>query len=365
MKKINIIFCVIFLLWGCEKNNIETELTTQKHNDNEISLNILSETDTTEVLEENLINNNKHNISSLNDDNINNLPNLSNFTYSIPTHFQDGIYENENFTISIKENTTQIESLEEIYKKAGYNLSATLGNFISNNQNITQDDLINLLSNNIPFVLLNCFSMTDLESSFEFVRFNNNNVGETCFQTSMDGCFFNPSFTYKIAFLSNSQINEIHINLTIKNENHYKENLGNYIYQQNNTWFWNDRNTISDFYNQLQIYDKTLPESILEFQRTIDYIKSTLLLNGENVSFVPENKSTIDTGIVNDDAVRLRTSPFLGEKSHVITLLSKNDKVTILDIGNYEEIDEYNAPWYKVKTENNQTGWIYGGYITR
>ena len=335
MKKINIIFCVIFLLWGCEKNNIETELITQKHNDNEISLNILSETDTTVVLEENLINNNKHNISSLNDDNINTLPNLSNFAYSIPTHFQDGIYENENFTISIKENTTQIESLEEIYKKAGYNLSATLGNFISNNQNITQDDLINLLSNNTPFVLLKCFSMTDLESSFEFVRFNNNNVGESCFQTSMDGCFFNPSFTYKIAFLSNSQINEIHINLTIKNENQYKENLGNYIYQQNNTWFWNDRNTISDFYNQLQIYDKTLPESIL------------------------------DTGIVNDDAVRLRTSPFLGEKSHVITLLSKNDKVTILDIGNYEEIDEYNAPWYKVKTENNQTGWIYGGYITR
>ena len=205
MKKINIIFCVIFLFWGCEKNNIETELTTQKHNDNEISLNILSETDTTVVLEENIINNNKHNIS--------------NFAYLIPTHFQDGIYENENFTISIKDNTTQIESLEEIYKKAGYNLSATLGNFISNNQNITQDDLINLLSNNTPFVLLKCFSMTDLESSFEFVRFNNNNVGESCFQTSMDGCFFNPSFTYKIAFLSNSQINEIHINLTIKNEN--------------------------------------------------------------------------------------------------------------------------------------------------
>lgn len=61
----------------------------------------------------------------------------------------------------------------------------------------------------------------------------------------------------------------------------------------------------------------------------------------------------------------LRSAPFLGEESHVISLLMKNQKVEILSEGFYQKIDGFEAPWYKIQTSDNKTGWIYGGYLSK
>jgi len=284
------------------------------------------------------------------------------YNFDLPINFVENAYETSYFSITVNEYEYDFSVL---YSRMDAGMSQDLLNLLKIKSKISQDDLLFLLSDNKPFTISNFYNFVDIKPSFEFLKLKNENIGECYFSLSKNGLLYNPYLTYTIRFINNSKIVEICISLKNKNQSDIYMALSSYIKKIGDYYYWNSLDDVYSFYQQLQRYNETFPQSFIEFQRTIDYIKSTLLLNGKNVSFVPESKSTIDTGIVNDDAVRLRTSPFLGEKSHVITLLSKNDKLTILDIGNYEEIDEYNAPWYKVKTENNQTGWIYGGYITR
>lgn len=67
-------------------------------------------------------------------------------------------------------------------------------------------------------------------------------------------------------------------------------------------------------------------------------------------------------GTVNDSRVRLRTEPSL--ISETLDLLNVGDKVKITDRSEKKEkIDDMDAYWLCVETEDKQTGWIYGWFV--
>ena len=83
------------------------------------------------------------------------------------------------------------------------------------------------------------------------------------------------------------KLNEIHITLNIKNFEEMYKSVMMFIEKKGDLWFWKSRESVADFYQKLQNYDPSLPESLIEFQKTVDCIKSTLEIDGKLVSFTP------------------------------------------------------------------------------
>lgn len=66
-------------------------------------------------------------------------------------------------------------------------------------------------------------------------------------------------------------------------------------------------------------------------------------------------------GIVSDDRVRVRMSPDLS--GEILGHINRGDKVEILDVGEVQKIEFSASPWYKVRTDSNVEGWVFGVYI--
>jgi len=67
-------------------------------------------------------------------------------------------------------------------------------------------------------------------------------------------------------------------------------------------------------------------------------------------------------GHINDDNIRIRSNP--NTNSEILGLLNMGDSVTVIDTSNEKvTINNYNNYWYKIITNDNITGWVFGGYI--
>jgi hypothetical protein len=69
------------------------------------------------------------------------------------------------------------------------------------------------------------------------------------------------------------------------------------------------------------------------------------------------------TAVLNIDKVRIRENPNLEAK--IFDLLNKGDAVDVLDRSSLKvKIDNLEDWWYRVKTADGRTGWVYGAYLT-
>jgi hypothetical protein len=69
---------------------------------------------------------------------------------------------------------------------------------------------------------------------------------------------------------------------------------------------------------------------------------------------------SVENGTITGDGVRLREKP----DGKIITKLSKNTIVAILEKSKEEQtINGYTAPWYKIRTDKNEEGWIFGQFL--
>lgn len=70
----------------------------------------------------------------------------------------------------------------------------------------------------------------------------------------------------------------------------------------------------------------------------------------------------ISTGTINDTRVRLRTESNL--TSETIAYLDAGEKVKVIDRSEKKQkIDDMEAYWLQVETEDKQTGWVYGWFV--
>jgi len=51
--------------------------------------------------------------------------------------------------------------------------------------------------------------------------------------------------------------------------------------------------------------------------------------------------------------------------STIITTLPENTNLLFLEKGNDILVDSINAPWYKIKSERNEIGWCFSGYLNK
>jgi uncharacterized protein YgiM (DUF1202 family) len=73
-------------------------------------------------------------------------------------------------------------------------------------------------------------------------------------------------------------------------------------------------------------------------------------------------KIPVQNGTINDNRVRLRVKPNLS--SDTWGFLNNGDEVRIIDRSpNTQKIDNTEAHWYKVQTNDKPDGWVYGAYI--
>jgi hypothetical protein len=63
------------------------------------------------------------------------------------------------------------------------------------------------------------------------------------------------------------------------------------------------------------------------------------------------------------DLLRVRSEPDTSV-NNVIAKLAEGDKVALLETGKMDNRDGINAPWFKVKTADGKTGWVFSGYLT-
>lgn len=65
---------------------------------------------------------------------------------------------------------------------------------------------------------------------------------------------------------------------------------------------------------------------------------------------------------VTASSLNLRAAP--DRKSNTVELINRGDAVTLVENSNiYQVIDSLGAPWLKVRTANNKTGYAFGGYL--
>ncbi|WP_028972881.1 SH3 domain-containing protein [Spirochaeta cellobiosiphila] len=83
---------------------------------------------------------------------------------------------------------------------------------------------------------------------------------------------------------------------------------------------------------------------------TSDYDDKTILDHKTGNAYLTLHNSTI------------RTEP--DSNSDIVTDIKKDDVVTILEKTNGVTINDIQSNWLKVKTDNNQTGWVFGGDIS-
>jgi len=97
---------------------------------------------------------------------------------------------------------------------------------------------------------------------------------------------------------------------------------------------------------------------------------AVLYANPENDgTWSPENEKNkivvfalVYDGTINDSRVRLRTEPNLN--SATLEYLNTGDTVKIIDRSEEKQkIDDMDAYWFQVETEDNETGWVYGWFV--
>ncbi|WP_028973488.1 SH3 domain-containing protein [Spirochaeta cellobiosiphila] len=83
---------------------------------------------------------------------------------------------------------------------------------------------------------------------------------------------------------------------------------------------------------------------------TSDYDDETILDHKTGNAYLTLHNTTI------------RTEP--DSNSDIVSDIKKDDVVTILEKANSVTINDIQSNWLKVKTDNNQTGWVFGGDIS-
>jgi hypothetical protein len=95
--------------------------------------------------------------------------------------------------------------------------------------------------------------------------------------------------------------------------------------------------------------------------------RNVIYLGDDIQSFAYQRKEIISflerkVGVLNDDRVRIRAEPNLS--GEIRGTLSRGDKVAILEIGRErQKIDGLESVWYKVRTDANIEGWVFGAYV--
>jgi hypothetical protein len=64
-----------------------------------------------------------------------------------------------------------------------------------------------------------------------------------------------------------------------------------------------------------------------------------------------------------NDLLRVRSEPDTSA-DNIVHRLADSDKVVLLETGKMDSMDGINAPWFKVKTMDGKTGWVFSGYLT-
>jgi len=81
-----------------------------------------------------------------------------------------------------------------------------------------------------------------------------------------------------------------------------------------------------------------------------------------NTMAYDENDRNNIIGYINDDNIRIRSNSNIN--SEILGLLNMGDCVTVIDTSSEKvTINNYDDYWYKIITNDNITGWVFGGYI--
>lgn len=75
-------------------------------------------------------------------------------------------------------------------------------------------------------------------------------------------------------------------------------------------------------------------------------------------------KTLETTALCISDNLRIKETPDLKPETKVIGKLQKFQEVTLIDVtSETEKIGKFDSPWYKVKLEDGNIGWVYGAYV--
>lgn len=104
-----------------------------------------------------------------------------------------------------------------------------------------------------------------------------------------------------------------------------------------------------------QFYKFSISKKQIE-ARILD-IKNKVIKN----KTIPFSSNCLGISICNN--LRIREKPNTNSTTKVIGKLNKWDKVTVVDCTNTKDkIENLEYPWYKIKLEDGQEGWVFGGF---
>lgn len=113
-------------------------------------------------------------------------------------------------------------------------------------------------------------------------------------------------------------------------------------------------------YTEILFYNQTI--TLRQIEQRIKSINK----NGndfEELLFVFNRINYFSPALIICDNLRIREKPNTNSTTKVIGKLNKWDKVTVVDCTNTKDkIENLEYPWYKIKLEDGQEGWVFGGF---
>lgn len=123
----------------------------------------------------------------------------------------------------------------------------------------------------------------------------------------------------------------------------YKEKYSSVYYILAIYYLFNDNKAKSYLY-----FKKVI--NIIQDNKKVDYLISKKEINTKQDFFVE----------VLVQNLRLRESQ--NTNSKIVSKLNKNEKLLLIDLGDYETIDNIQGQWIKVQTDDKLLGWCFDGY---
>ena len=114
---------------------------------------------------------------------------------------------------------------------------------------------------------------------------------------------------------------------------------------------YKDKESIIKLYKLIESKDKKAPEELLKLQDYFNEIVNSLEFFDPIIKF--------STPVIPD--LSFRDSPSRDGK--FIRLLTKGEKLELLEKGKEEAIEGKKGNWVKVKTEKGEMGWCFDGYL--
>ncbi|MCQ2247942.1 MAG: hypothetical protein MJZ50_02935 [Treponema sp.] len=169
-----------------------------------------------------------------------------------------------------------MKNISELSNERPYLLSDVIKKHLEEYKGIKESDIKKYLNSEKQFILYD-YQPTMERKSYKKIEMNNEVVGETSFCIQSENLEVGSVFVYHIYFIDGNYIYQFWMEYRCKEtEKLALSKMVDIFSYENDCLYWKDANSRYEFFQLLNQKNKQIPDSLLNYQKLYDNIRSNL-----------------------------------------------------------------------------------------